>query len=123
VAVGADGSRSGVPETAAFQAESGPPVYPYLLRGVVIERADQVWSTDITYVPMPAGFMYLTAVIDWHSRYVLSWRLSNSLDADFCVAALEQALKRAGRRCSTPTRGRSTRRRRSRRGWRRRGRR
>lgn len=72
----------------------GHRIYPYLLRGVKIERPDQVWSTDITYVPMPAGFMYLTAVIDWFSRYVLSWRLSNSLDADFCVAALEQALKR-----------------------------
>jgi putative transposase len=72
----------------------GHRVYPYLLRGVKVERPDQVWSTDITYVPMPAGFMYLTAVIDWFSRYVLSWRLSNSLDADFCVAALEQALGR-----------------------------
>jgi putative transposase len=72
----------------------GHRIYPYLLRGVTVERPDQVWSTDITYVPMPAGFMYLTAVIDWFSRYVLSWRLSNSLDADFCVAALEQALER-----------------------------
>lgn len=71
---------------------AGHKMYPYLLRGVVIERADQVWSTDITYIPLPAGFMYLTAVIDWHSRYVLSWRLSNTLEVDFCLEALEDAL-------------------------------
>jgi putative transposase len=82
------------PKPRLSKPNPGHRVYPYLLRGVTIERADQVWSTDITYVPMPAGFMYLTAVIDWHSRYVLSWRLSNSLDADFCVAALDQALTR-----------------------------
>ena len=69
-------------------------VYPYLLRGVTIERPNQVWSTDITYIPMPNGFMYLTAVIDWYSRYVLSWRVSNTLDTDFCLEALEEALKR-----------------------------
>ena len=57
-----------------------------------IDPADQVWSTDITYVPMPRGFMYLTAVIDWYSRYVLSWRLSNTLDGRFCLEALEEAL-------------------------------
>jgi putative transposase len=67
-------------------------VYPYLLRGVVIERPDQVWSTDITYVGLPGGFMYLTAVIDWHSRYVLSWGLSNTLEGSFCLDALEEAL-------------------------------
>jgi putative transposase len=72
----------------------GHKVYPYLLRGVAIERADQVWSTDITYIPMPNGFMYLTAVIDWYSRYVLSWRLSNTLDVEFCLEALEDALSR-----------------------------
>jgi putative transposase len=71
---------------------AGHKVYPYLLRGVAIERVDQVWSTDITYIPLPAGFMYLTAVIDWHSRYVLSWRLSNTLDVEFCLEALEEAL-------------------------------
>ena len=64
-------------------------VYPYLLRGVAIERRDQVWSSDITYIPMHQGFMYLTAVIDWHSRYVLSWSLSNSLDSRFCLETLE----------------------------------
>jgi putative transposase len=68
-------------------------VYPYLLRGVAIRRRNQVWSTDITYIPMPCGFMYLTAVIDWYSRYVLSWRLSNSLDGRFCMEALEEALE------------------------------
>jgi putative transposase len=69
-------------------------VYPYLLRGVTIDRPDQVWSTDITYVGLPGGFMYLTAVIDWHSRYVLSWELSNTLDGSFCLEALETALSR-----------------------------
>jgi putative transposase len=72
---------------------AGHKVYPYLLRGVAIERADQVWSTDITYIPMPNGFMYLTAVIDWYSRYVLAWRLSNTLDVTFCLEALEEALR------------------------------
>jgi putative transposase len=69
-------------------------IYPYLLRGVSIDRPDQVWSTDITYVGLPGGFMYLTAVIDWHSRYVLSWELSNTLDGAFCLEALEEALSR-----------------------------
>jgi putative transposase len=82
------------PKPRLSKRNPGHRVYPYLLRGVAVERPDQVWSTDITYVPMPAGFMYLTAVIDWFSRYVLAWRLSNSLDADFCVAVLDQALKR-----------------------------
>jgi putative transposase len=69
-------------------------VYPYLLRGVRIERPDQVWSTDITYVPLPGGFMYLAATIDWYSRYVLAWRLSNTLDGSFCLDMLEEALRR-----------------------------
>ena len=73
---------------------AGRKVYPYLLRGVAIERVNQVWSTDITYIPMPKGFMYLTAVMDWHSRYVLSWRLSNTLEGAFCLEALEEALRR-----------------------------
>jgi putative transposase len=67
-------------------------IYPYLLRNVLIERVDQVWSADITYVPMRRGFMYLIAVLDWHSRYVISWQLSNTLDGDFCVSALQEAL-------------------------------
>jgi putative transposase len=67
-------------------------VYPYLLRDVVIDRPDQVWSTDITYIGLPGGFMYLAAVLDWHSRYVLGWRLSNTLDGSFCLELLREAL-------------------------------
>ena len=67
-------------------------IYPYLLRNVLIDRVDQVWSADITYVPLHHGFMYLIAVLDWHSRYVISWRISNTLDGDFCVSALQEAL-------------------------------
>jgi putative transposase len=72
----------------------GGRAYPYLLRDRVLTHVDQVWSSDITYVPMRHGFMYLTAVIDWYSRYVLSWRLSNTLDGDFCLEALDEALSR-----------------------------
>ena len=72
----------------------GHKAYPYLLRNVAIERVNQVWSTDITYIPMPAGFMYLTAVMDWHSRYVLSWELSNTLEIDFCLEAVDEAMGR-----------------------------
>lgn len=67
-------------------------IYPYLLPGLDITYVNQVWSTDITYIPMPHGFMYLVAVMDWYSRYVLAWQLSNTLDSDFCLAALQQAL-------------------------------
>ena len=67
-------------------------IYPYLLRGLEIRQPDQVWCTDITYVPMAHGFMYLTAIIDWYSRYVLAWQLSNTLDGHFCRDALHQAL-------------------------------
>lgn len=70
----------------------GHKIYPYLLRNVDVQRVNQVWSTDITYIPMRNGYMYLTAVIDWHSRYVLAWELSNSMDSQFCVDALENAL-------------------------------
>lgn len=68
--------------------------YPYLLRNVEITRPNHVWSADITYVPMRAGYLYLTAILDWYSRYVLAWRLSNSLDSDFCLEALDEALSR-----------------------------
>jgi len=68
-------------------------VYPYLLRDMVIEKPNQAWCADITYIPMRHGFMYLVAVMDWYSRRVLSWRLSNTLETDFCVAALEEALQ------------------------------
>ena len=63
-------------------------VYPYLLKGLSIDRANQVWATDVTYIPMARGFVYLVAIIDWYSRKVLAWQLSNTLDADFCVDAL-----------------------------------
>ena len=70
-------------------------IYPYLLRDVPIVRPNQVWSTDITYVPMPRGFLYLTAVLDWFSRYVLAWELSSTLDGTFCLSALDAALRQA----------------------------
>lgn len=72
----------------------GYKIYPYLLRGVEIDRVDQVWSTDITYVPMAKGYLYLSAVIDWYSRYVLAWKLSNTMESGFCVRVLEEALER-----------------------------
>ena len=72
--------------------EQGHKVYPYLLRDLVIERPNQVWAADVTYIPMARGFLYLVAVMDWYSRKVLAWRLSNTMTADFCVEALEEAL-------------------------------
>ena len=72
----------------------GHKVYPYLLGSMAITRPNQVWAADITYIPMARGFLYLVAIIDWYSRYVLSWRLSNTLDAGFCLEALEEALKK-----------------------------
>ena len=71
-------------------------VYPYLLRNLNIDRPNQVWTTDITYIPMSRGFMYLVAVMDWHSRKVLAWRLSNTMETDFCVEAVEEAIRRYG---------------------------
>ena len=73
---------------------AGHKIYPYLLRNVPITHPDHVWSTDITYIPMQHGFLYLVAVMDWYSRYVLSWRLSNTLDGMFCLEALDAALAR-----------------------------
>lgn len=67
-------------------------VYPYLLRDIVIERPNQVWCSDITYIPLQRGYLYLVAVQDWYSRHVISWRLSNSLDVEFCLEALDEAL-------------------------------
>jgi putative transposase len=75
----------------------GHKIYPYLLRGMTIERPNQVWAMDITYVPMARGFVYLAAVVDWFSRRVLSWRVSITLEAAFCLEALEEALARYGR--------------------------
>jgi putative transposase len=74
----------------------GHKIYPYLLRRVQIVRVNQVWSTDITYVPMRRGFMYLVAIMDWYSRYVLSWRVSNTLETRFCLEALDDALEHYG---------------------------
>ena len=71
-------------------------VYPYLLRNTVVERPNQVWAADITYIPMNRGFMYLVAVMDWYSRKILSWRVSNTLDTDFCIEAVEEAIGRHG---------------------------
>jgi putative transposase len=82
------------PKPRLSLAGRGHRIYPYLLRNVRIDRPDQVWSTDITYIPLPAGFMYLAATIDWYSRYVLAWRLSNTLDGSFCLDMLDEALSR-----------------------------
>jgi len=86
------GTQALYPKRKLSQANREHKVYPYLLRGVAITRANQVWSTDITYIPMRNGFMYLVAVMDWYSRYVLSWQLSNTLESTFCLEALQQAL-------------------------------
>ncbi len=72
-------------------------IYPYLLRGLTIDQPNQVWATDITYIPMRRGFMYLVAVMDWHTRKVLSWRVSNTLESDFCIAAVEEAILKYGK--------------------------
>lgn len=72
------------------------PVYPYLLRNLVIDRPNHVWAADISYIPMRHGFLYLFAVLDWHSRRVLAWRLSNSLTTDFCIDAVEEAIAKYG---------------------------
>jgi len=72
-------------------------IWPYLLRNVVIDRPNQVWCADISYIPMRRGFLYLVAIMDWYSRKVLAWRLSNSMDADFCVEALKEALAKHGK--------------------------
>jgi putative transposase len=82
------------PKPRLSVAGRGHRIYPYLLRGVRIERPDQVWSTDITYVPLVSGFMYLAAILDWFSRYVICWRLSNTLDGSFRLEMLEEALGR-----------------------------
>jgi putative transposase len=82
------------PKPKLSLAGRGHRIFPYLLRDVSVERADQVWSTDLTYIPMARGFMYLAAVIDWYSRYVLAWRLSNTLEGTFCLEMLDEALRR-----------------------------
>jgi putative transposase len=85
------------PKPRTTKPAPGHKVFPYLLRNMVIDRPNQVWAADITFIPIGRGFLYLVAVIDWASRAVLSWRLSNTMDASFCVAALEEALARFGK--------------------------
>lgn len=80
------------PRPNLSQPQAGAQVYPYLLRGMTIDHVDQVWSTDITYVRLRQGFIYLVAILDWHSRYVVRWEVSVSLDSSFCLSALEGAL-------------------------------
>jgi putative transposase len=75
----------------------GHKIYPYLLRGLAVERANQVWAMDITYIPMARGFVYLAAVVDWFSRRVLAWRVSITMEVDFCLEAVEEALARYGK--------------------------
>jgi putative transposase len=82
------------PKRRLSKPAAGHRIYPYLLRGLEIDRAGHVWCADVTYLPMARGFCYLTAIMDWASRRVLSWRLSNTLDASFCIEALEEALER-----------------------------
>ena len=84
------------PKANTSRPGKGHKIYPYLLKGLEIDRPNQVWATDICYVPMARGFVYVVAIMDWYSRKVLAWRVSNTMDADFCVEALEEALRRYG---------------------------
>jgi putative transposase len=90
--LGKMGLQAIYPKAKTSQAAAGHKIYPYLLRNLAITRVNQVWSSDLTYVPLRQGFMYLVAVIDWYSRYVLAWALSNTLEGAFCLEALQQAL-------------------------------
>ena len=90
------GIESLAPQPGTSKRQPKHPVYPYLLRGMTIDQPNQVWATDITYIPMERGFMYLIAIMDWATRKVLSWRLSNTLDTRFCVEALKEALFKYG---------------------------
>ena len=88
------GSEAVYPKPKLSQPGEGHKVYPYLLRGLTVDRPDQVWSTDITYIRTAQGFLYLVAVMDWFSRFVLSWSLSLTMEVDFCLEALRSALRR-----------------------------
>jgi len=90
--MGKMGLQAIYPKRRTSIAAAGHKIYPYLLRNLAITRPNQVWSTDITYIPMSRGFMYLAAIIDWYSRYVITWQLSNTLDGRFCLEALDRAL-------------------------------
>jgi putative transposase len=91
------GLESVAPKPNTSKPNQEHPVYPYLLRGLPISRPNQVWATDITYIPLARGSAYLVAIMDWHSRRVLSWRLSNTMNVSFCIEALQEALSRFGR--------------------------
>ena len=84
------------PKANTSRPGKGHKIYPYLLKGLTIDRANQVWAADLTYIPMAKGFVYVVAIMGWYSRKVLAWRLSNTMDADFCVEALEEAISRYG---------------------------
>ncbi len=90
------GLRAVYPKPRTSQAGKGHKIYPYRLRGLAITRPNQVWASDISYIPMAKGFMYLTVIMDWYSRRVLAWRISNTLDTEACIDALEEALARYG---------------------------
>jgi len=90
------GIESTLPKPGTSKPQPGHKIYPYLLKGHEITRPNQVWSTDITYIPLRRGYMYLVAIIDWNSRKILSWRLSNTLDTLFCIDALKEALNKYG---------------------------
>jgi putative transposase len=90
------GLESMAPQPSTSDPTPEHPVYPYLLRGLRIDRINQVWAADITYIPLARGFAYLVAVIDWYSRRVLAWRLSNTMETSFCIEALQEALARFG---------------------------
>ncbi len=92
--MGSMGLRAIYRHPRTSQPALGHQVYPYLLRGVEITQPNQVWTADITYIPMARGFLYLVVIMDWYSWYVLAWRLSNTLETDFCVEALEEALRK-----------------------------
>ena len=85
------------PRPRTSKPGAGHKIFPYLLRDLVIDRPNQVWCADITYLPIGRGFLYLVAIMDWHSRAVLAWRVSNTMDTGFCISALEAALARFGR--------------------------
>ena len=90
------GLKAIYPKPKTSKPHPGHRIYPYLLKGLDINRPDMVWATDITYISLRGGFMYLVVIMDWHSRKVLSWRISNTLDSDFCISALEEAIARYG---------------------------
>jgi putative transposase len=91
------GIQSVAPKPNTSAPRKNHKIYPYLLKGLNINRPDMVWCSDITYIRLPGGFVYLTAIMDWHSRYVLSWEVSVTMEDDFCVNALESAIRRYGR--------------------------